>query len=258
MRSAARAIAPVVALLCAAAAEARVAHGHMAGAPCAMILASDGRSAASLACSGAAQPAGLRIELPGGAFCGIESVQAFYRANLKVAAGHFDADGLVDLVVGAPRGDGLEPAAGRVRFYTYVTDPQVYCESQTNSQGCVPRAFWTGTASAAASTLRVHAEEMLNGKVGLLFWAPQPNDVPFGDGTLCIGSPITRTPGQVSGGTVGPDDCTGAFAYQFTSPYLAAQGLVPGSVVHARYWSRDPAAPSALHLTDAVRFSVLP
>jgi hypothetical protein len=175
-----------------------------------------------------------------------------------LAAGHFDGDGIVDLAVGAPRDDGLQVGAGRVRVYTYLTDPQVYCASQINSQGCLPHAWWTGTASAAASTLRVRARDVLNQKVGLLFWATTPNQAPFGGGTLCVGSPLTRTPGQVSGGTIGPDDCTGEFAYQFTSAYLTAQGLVPGSVVHAQYWSRDPAAPSTFHLTDAVRFSVLP
>lgn len=175
-----------------------------------------------------------------------------------LATGHFDGDGIVDLAVGAPRDDGMQAGAGRVRVYTFLTDPQVYCASQLNSQGCLPHAWWTGTASAAASTLRVRARDVLNGKVGLLFWAATPNRVPFGGGTLCVGSPLTRTPGQVSGGTVGPDDCTGEFAYQFTSDYLAAQGLLPGSVVHAQYWSRDPAAPSTFNLTDAVRFSVLP
>jgi hypothetical protein len=174
-----------------------------------------------------------------------------------LAAGQIDGDGIIDLVVGAPRDDGLQPGAGHVRVYTYLTDPQVYCQSQANSQACVPHAWWTGTASAAASNLRVRARDVLNQEVGLLFWAATPNQAPFGGGTLCIGSPITRTPGQFSGGTVGPADCTGEFSYQFTSAYLASQGLVPGSVVCAQYWSRDPAAPSTFHLTDAVRFSVL-
>ena len=40
--------------------------------------------------------------------------------------------------------------------------------------------------------------------------------------------------------------------------YLAAHGLVPGVAVHAQYWSRDPAAPSGFHLSDAVRFEVQP
>jgi hypothetical protein len=175
-----------------------------------------------------------------------------------LAAGFVDGDNLVDLIVGAPRDDGLQPESGRVRVYTFLTDPQVYCQSQPNSQGCVPHVFWSGTPSAAVSTFRVHVDDVLNQKVGLLIWGPQPNDMPFGDGTLCVGPPVVRTAGQFSGGTVGPDDCSGAFAYQFTSAYLSSQGLVSGSVVCSQYWSRDPAASSAFHLTDAVRFSVLP
>lgn len=175
-----------------------------------------------------------------------------------LAAADLDGDGVVELVVGSPREDGAAVEAGRVRVYTLLVDPSVYCTAQTNSQGCLPRMSFTGTPSFAASNLRANASEVLNQKFGLLFWGTGAAVNPFGAGLLCVAPPVTRTGVQWSEGTIGPDDCTGSYAYQFTSSYLGASGLVPGTRVHCQYWARDPAHPSSFNLSDAVYFTVLP
>ena len=99
---------------------------------------------------------------------------------------------------------------------------------------------------------------MLAGQVGLLLWSLSSDAFPFGGGTLCLGAPLTRTQGQVSGG--GADPCSGAYSYQFTTVELIFEGMVPGTTVYTQYWSRDTgfAPPNAVGLTDALAFTVCP
>ncbi len=54
---------------------------------------------------------------------------------------------------------------------------------------------------------------------------------------------------QQSGGNPLPDDCSGAFAFHFSKPYLNQVGLQAGDQVFCQYWSRDPASPGTTGLT---------
>jgi hypothetical protein len=63
---------------------------------------------------------------------------------------------------------------------------------------------------------------------------------PFFGGTLCLHSPIKRTPGQSSGGSSTGNDCTGVYSYHFTQGYMLQQLLGANATVFAQFWSRDP------------------
>ena len=79
---------------------------------------------------------------------------------------------------------------------------------------------------------------------------------------MCIQTPVKRTPIQNSGGNVGPDDCSGAFGYDFNGRIQSGvdPSLVAGAVVFAQYWYRDPLDPAGFGtgLTDALQFTIEP
>jgi hypothetical protein len=39
---------------------------------------------------------------------------------------------------------------------------------------------------------------------------------------------------------------------------MSSKGMQAGDRIHAQYWSRDPAAPFSVGLTDAAAFDVVP
>lgn len=133
-----------------------------------------------------------------------------------------------------------------------------YCSGKVNSLGCTPAVNVTGAASLSGSSLVVSASEVINNKSGLLFWGFAPTAAPFQGGTLCVQPPTLRTPVQLSGGSPSGSDCTGSFAFAFTSTFLASAGLAVDDDVYCQYWSRDPASPSTTSLSDAARFRVCP
>jgi predicted outer membrane repeat protein len=138
--------------------------------------------------------------------------------------------------------------------------PTAYCTAKVNSQFCTPAVGFSGHASASNfGTFLITASSVLNQKSGLLFYGYAPQATPFLGGTLCVGSPIRRTPTQTSGGTVGGNDCTGTYSFDFNA-YIAT-GADPllsnvGQPVCAQWWSRDPLDPFTTGLTNAVQFGI--
>jgi hypothetical protein len=87
----------------------------------------------------------------------------------------------------------------------------------------------------------------LNNKSGVLFYGTNgASMVPFYDGWLCMRGPIRRTAMQTSGGNPPPNDCSGAFAFDFNAHIASGvdPNLTVGAVVCCQYWSRDGGAES--------------
>ncbi|HUR27471.1 MAG TPA: hypothetical protein VM509_04740 [Planctomycetota bacterium] len=166
--------------------------------------------------------------------------------------------------------EGLNGHSGSVNGFQLVFAPTtvVYCTAKTNALGCVPSISASGSSSASApSGFTVQSVNIRNQKPGLLLYtASGRSAAPFTGGTLCVASPIRRSPGLSSGGTGLPaNDCTGVFTLDVNAfragalggtpaPYLS----VPGTVVDSQYWGRDPgfAAPNNTQLTDGLEFTV--
>jgi hypothetical protein len=94
-----------------------------------------------------------------------------------------------------------------------------------------------------------------------MIWSLASQAAPFLGGTLCVASPIRRTPAQISTLYSGfPYPCPGAYDFHFSHTYMASYGLSSGTDVCAQYWSRDPGFPSPLNagLTNAMKFTLLP
>ena len=136
--------------------------------------------------------------------------------------------------------------------------PAVYCTAKVNSQGCTPNMYSTGSTSLAENSLRLHAQQVINNKGGLLFWSTSPFAAPFQGGYLCAQPPVVRTPVQSSGGNPPPNDCSGSLHFHWSQAYVAAHGLALGEWYYVQYWSRDPADPATTSLSDAMRFLLCP
>ena len=145
--------------------------------------------------------------------------------------------------------------------------PDAYCTAKTTSNGCVPSIASTGVPSASlASGFAVTGTNVINQKNGLFFYSLNGRaHVPFQGGTLCVVSPVARTPLGNSAGNPAPDDCSGVFAIDMNAFAQGALGGSPqpalsvaGTVVAGQWWGRDPASSPGTMLSNAIEYFVGP
>lgn len=174
----------------------------------------------------------------------------------------FDAGPLARRVTvsnnGAAAGEYTSADAVRLVFRD---DALTYCTAKTNSQGCVPVMSVSGAPTLSGpDDFHVLAANVINRKNGVFFWGLNANGAPFQGGTLCVQSPVRRTPPQDAGGTFGPDDCTGSYDFFFGQAYMSGAGLSAGSIAYGQFWSRDPSHPDGTNvgLTGGIAFILRP
>lgn len=174
------------------------------------------------------------------------------------AAGAFVCGSTSGSLAGPPIGidDGFVVRMGP----TCLSDATVYCTAKQNSLGCVPSiAMLSGLSASTGSAGTVVASNVVGGMFGIFFHSTAgANAMPFHGGFLCVAAPLLRHGLLNSGGTAGT--CTGSFSEQF-NVYIASgadPALVAGAQVWIQNWSRDPAAPFADGLTDAVTATICP
>ncbi len=135
----------------------------------------------------------------------------------------------------------------------------IYCSAKLSSSGCLPSISGLGNPSATQPTgFFVNASQIEAQRFGLLFYGQSgSSSAPFLGGTLCVAPPIQRTI-AVSSGAAAP--CSGTYSFDFNAHVASGvdPSLVPGSVVHAQYWFRDPADAFGIGLTDALQITLAP
>lgn len=134
----------------------------------------------------------------------------------------------------------------------------VYCQSMLNSAGCVPAVEFLGTPSISSSDFLVFVPDLLHPTIGLLLWSFLPEDAPLFGGTLCVGQPFRRTMPRTTNPTPEQGPCNGLLIFRWSSELIMDEGFLVGSEVFCQFYSRDTGASAGAHLTDAVRFTVLP
>ncbi|MFT5150974.1 MAG: hypothetical protein ACI841_000959 [Planctomycetota bacterium] len=134
-----------------------------------------------------------------------------------------------------------------------------FCSAKLNSDLCDPYLSWTGSPSATAgSGFEIRANAVVPNQNGIFIYSATAAFNPFQGGTLCLASPIIRTPILNSGGSI---VCTGEFNFDFNDWIQNGHDgtLAVGSRRFAQYWYRDPGSTSfPTGLTDAVQFTVGP
>jgi hypothetical protein len=133
-----------------------------------------------------------------------------------------------------------------------------YCTAKTNSLGCVPAIATSGAPSVSGGQFTVSASNVRSDRAGFLVWSARQNGMPFQGGHLCVARPFVRTAAQSSGGTPGGGDCSGTYAFQFTTPYLGLHGLSAGDGVACQFYSLDPGSPGGVGSTKGVIFTLAP
>jgi hypothetical protein len=156
----------------------------------------------------------------------------------------------------------------KFRIFGSCNAPVSYCTAKLNSLGCIPFIDSVGTPSVSmTSGFVVRGNMVRNQKSGLLFYGVSGRaSIPFQGGTLCVSSPIKRTPGVSSAGAPLPaNDCSGVYQIDMNSFAHGLLGgtplpalLVPGTQVNCQWWGRDPgfAAPNNTTLTDGLEYII--
>ena len=144
----------------------------------------------------------------------------------------------------------------------------VYCTSGTSSNGCIASIAASSHPSVSfANACNITVTHTEGQQSGILFYGiDNAGFVPgswesSGMSTLCVKSPVQRTPIQNSGGT--SSTCTGTYvldwnAYQSTNPIALGNPWTVGARVYVQAWSRDPFVSTWTNLSDAVEMTYQP
>jgi glucose/arabinose dehydrogenase len=138
--------------------------------------------------------------------------------------------------------------------------PTAYCTAKLSSIGCLPAIGSSGVPSlSSGGPFLVTCSNVPSQRAGLMMYAFSAADWPFLGGRRCVATPVRRTAGQASGGSLGPA-CDGAFAFDFNAWRLAGldPNLLVGRLVFAQYWFRDAAASYGAGLSDGLQFALCP
>ena len=206
----------------------------------------------------------------GGAFATTVRLDAF-DGNVLVASDSVQALAWSPLRVASPIGFTRLVVTSSSPFFVLDDlsfDPAsvaTYCTAKLNSLGCLPAIGSSGAQSASAgSGFVITCANVLSQNMGLLLIGTSGRaSAPFQGGTLCMQSPLKRTPAVNAGGNPPPRDCSGVYSldmnrYAQGGP-LAALTQV-GTIVNCQWWGRDPGyvAPNDTTLSDALEYTVRP
>lgn len=143
---------------------------------------------------------------------------------------------------------------------------EVFCTSSLTTGGCTPRITHRGAPRVGAPAgFAIEVLGVDGQRSGLVFYGVDNSafaPLPWAAGStswLCVRSPIQRSPTQTSVGSAGA--CDGALSLdwsQFVASQAGALGtpFAIGDDVYLQAWFRDPPAPRATNLSDAVRFTL--
>ncbi len=132
-----------------------------------------------------------------------------------------------------------------------------YCRSLENSSGQYAELSLSGTASITSNNLVLQAYGLPSSVPALTFYGFASAQVPFGEGLLCVSSPLARlNPASQS-------TSSGVFtrAFNWNAPPLSAGpfGVTAGDTVYFQCWYRDvTGGPAGFNLSDGTQVLLCP
>ena len=170
--------------------------------------------------------------------------------------GDMNGDGADDVVAGA-HWDGVNgglSGSAEVLSGVLLGSYATYCSATANSSGGAASIGATGSASAVAGDLVLHAQGLPSGVPGLFFYGGSATQLPFGDGFLCTAGAIFRLQPPLFSDDLG----TVQRALDLSSPPADAGpgAIAPGDTWYFQFWFRDLAAGGAgFNTTDGLAVS---
>jgi hypothetical protein len=115
-----------------------------------------------------------------------------------------------------------------------------------------------GCDSIAENNLGLSAQGVPPGTLGVFFYGSTKAQVPFGNGTICIGGAVNRILPTVLADSNG----SASLALDLSQPPFQGGGsgtVTPGSTWNFQLWYRDPAGfPSTFNFSDALEITFAP
>jgi hypothetical protein len=131
-----------------------------------------------------------------------------------------------------------------------------YCPLTPNSAGPGAALIASGSASVMANNLVFTAGPIAALEPGIVYYGPDPIQVPFGNGNRCVGGAV---------GTIvrvfpfAQADTSGTFTQSIDNTLPAHSQIVPGATLNFQAWFRDPAGGGAgFNLSDATEITFTP
>ena len=144
----------------------------------------------------------------------------------------------------------LDNSGGEVyKVVEAVCDVTGYCMTSSNSVGDGATLAASGTTSIAANDFTLAVSSGVPNQFGLFFYGGQPDQVPFGDGLMCVHSPLYRLEPPEHLNAQGSGD----YLVDFFAPPQAEATIRAGSTWHFQFWYRDPVfGQSGFNTSDAL------
>jgi hypothetical protein len=140
-----------------------------------------------------------------------------------------------------------------------VADIKPYCTAKLSSEGCLPAIGYTGyPALSGTHEFDIVCAEVSPGTKATLFYGHANYGVPFQGGYLCTNVMIRRTPITTAPQTLSGAPCSSALSFDFNEWILSGNDptLLPGLIIYAQWWMRDPGAWTKTGFSDALEIQL--